>query len=81
MRPHAVLVNTALGNPLLTLPNTVITPHTAGYSDEYVERSWQLSVETALDLFRGKWPRSCVNCEVHPRWPLTQYSLSRRRGR
>jgi D-3-phosphoglycerate dehydrogenase len=61
----------ALGNPLLTLPNTVITPHIAGYSDEYVERSWQLSVETALDLVRGKWPRSCVNREVHPRWPLT----------
>jgi D-3-phosphoglycerate dehydrogenase len=67
----------ALDNPLLTLPNTVLTPHISGYSDEYLVRSWQLSVETALDLARGEWPRSCVNREVQPRWTLTENHAAR----
>jgi len=59
-------------NPLFGLENVVITPHIAGYSDEHLENSWRLSVETALNLFNGRWPRSCVNPEVKPRWNLVR---------
>ena len=58
-------------NPLLGLNNVVITPHIAAYSDEYVDASWQFSTEAALDLARGRWPRSYVNRNVKPRWQLS----------
>jgi D-3-phosphoglycerate dehydrogenase len=58
-------------NPLLQFENVVITPHLGGYSDQYLPNCWQLSMETAIDLMKGKWPRSCVNPEVQPRWNLT----------
>lgn len=57
-------------NPLFGLDNVVITPHIAGYSDESLEDSWRLSVETVLDLAQGRWPRSYVNHDVKPRWRL-----------
>ena len=59
-------------NPLFQFDNVVITPHIAGYSDQYLPNSWRLSMETAIDLWKGKWPRSCVNPEVQPRWDLTR---------
>jgi D-3-phosphoglycerate dehydrogenase len=59
-------------NPLLKLDNVVITPHIGGYSDHYLPNSWRLSVDTATDLWNGKWPKSCVNPEVKPRWNLTR---------
>jgi gluconate 2-dehydrogenase len=58
-------------NPLLQFENVVITPHLGGYSDQYLPNCWRLSMETAIDLSKGKWPRSCVNPEVQPRWNLT----------
>ncbi len=60
----------AADNPLFDLDNVVVTPHIAGYSDESLENSWRLSVETVLDLAGGRWPRSYVNPEVKPRWQL-----------
>ena len=59
-------------NPLFQFDNVVITPHLAGYSDQYLPNSWRLSMETAIDLSQGKWPRSCVNPEVRARWKLTR---------
>ena len=58
------------GNPLLQFENVVITPHLGGYSDQSLPNCWRLSMETAIDLSKGKWPRSCVNPEVQPRWNL-----------
>jgi D-3-phosphoglycerate dehydrogenase len=58
-------------NPLLRLNNVVITSHIAAYSDEYVDVCWQFSTEAALDLARGRWPRSYVNRDVKPRWQLS----------
>ncbi len=55
-------------NPLLKLSNIVVTPHIAGYSDEFWNNFWKLSVETAIDLSKGQWPRSYVNHDVKPRW-------------
>jgi len=54
-------------NPLLELDNTVITPHIAALSADFVEKSWRLSVETVLDLAAGRRPASCVNRPVKPR--------------
>lgn len=59
-------------NPLWQFENVVITPHLGGYSDQYLPNCWRLSMETAIDLWKGKWPRSCVNPEVQPRWNLTR---------
>jgi D-3-phosphoglycerate dehydrogenase / 2-oxoglutarate reductase len=55
-------------NPLLKLDNVVVTPPIAGYSDVLWQNFWKYSVETAIDLSKRCWPRSCVNPEVRPRW-------------
>ena len=60
----------AVDNPLFSLDNVVITPHIAGYTDQSLDDSWRLSVETALALAEGRWPRSYVNQDVTPRWRL-----------
>ncbi|HZQ07134.1 MAG TPA: C-terminal binding protein [Anaerolineae bacterium] len=57
-------------NPLLKLDNIVLTPHIAAYSDEYFNEAWRLSVETAIALSRGQFPRSYVNHDVKPKWGL-----------
>lgn len=57
-------------NPLFQLENVVVTPHIGGYSNYSMQRAWQLSLETAIDLSQGRWPRSVVNPAVKPRWNL-----------
>ena len=58
-------------NPLLSLKNVVLTPHIAGFSDDYLRESWHFSVDTVVALAHQHWPRSCVNRKVRPRWNLT----------
>jgi D-3-phosphoglycerate dehydrogenase / 2-oxoglutarate reductase len=62
----------APNHPFYGLSNVVLTPHISGYSDEYLANSWNQSVEAALDLARGRWPRSVVNRQVVPRWALAE---------
>jgi len=57
-------------NPLFQLENVVVTPHIGGYSNYSMQRAWQLSLEAAIDLSQGRWPRSVVNPAVKPRWKL-----------
>ena len=57
-------------NPLFKLNNAVLTPHIAGHSDEDLEFCFQLSVEAAIALAQGHWPRSYVNHGVTPRMKL-----------
>ncbi len=54
-------------DPLLGFDNVVVSPHTAGVSDESMELTWRLSVEACIDLANGYYPRSYVNHEVQPR--------------
>lgn len=59
-------------NPLLKMDNVVVTPHVAGYSDVFLDSFWRYSVDTLVDLAAGRWPRSCVNPSVKPRWSLSR---------
>jgi D-3-phosphoglycerate dehydrogenase len=64
-------------NPLLTMENVVLTPHIAGYSDIFHDGYWRYSVETAIALADGKWPRSPLNrAGITPRWQLADVEWS-----
>ena len=57
-------------NPLLELDNVVITPHIAGYTDQFVEDFWRHSVKAVHALAGHRWPASYVNRDVKPRWEM-----------
>lgn len=57
-------------NPLIGLPNIVVTAHVAGFHATMFDDFWRLSIETVADLSAGRWPASVVNSQVDPRWPL-----------
>ncbi len=61
---------TPTDNPLLSMNNVVVTPHIAGYNDLFWGNFWEYSVETVIDLSKGRLPRSYVNRDVKPRWQL-----------
>src|SRR6266436_6886906 len=49
----------AMDDPLLTLPNVVITPHIGSASHATRLKMAQLAVDNLLDVFAGKMPRHC----------------------
>jgi D-3-phosphoglycerate dehydrogenase len=60
----------AKDNPLRTMPNVVITPQVAYYSEEaYLESRRRVSQEVAA-ILRGRRPRNCVNPAVLERLSL-----------
>jgi phosphoglycerate dehydrogenase-like enzyme len=61
----------AKDNPLLTLENVILTPHSASQSGDGMEPRWRASVEALLALARRRWPPSCVNRHVKPVYELT----------
>ncbi len=67
-------------NPLLEMPNVVITPHVASATSRMrPETRRRVGREVALVL-KGKWPMSCVNPTVLPRTALERwqpYPMSR----
>jgi D-3-phosphoglycerate dehydrogenase len=54
-------------NPLLTLPNVLLTPHTAGHGDGSMADNRQQSVDQVLRFLGGQWPTVLVNPEVKAR--------------
>jgi D-3-phosphoglycerate dehydrogenase len=62
----------AADDPLLHLPNVVLTPHSAAYSDTGIRELRRRTGEAAADVLRGVWPRGVANADVTPRYPLNQ---------
>jgi D-3-phosphoglycerate dehydrogenase len=60
----------ATDDPMLILPNVVLTPHAAAYSDHGIRELRRRTGEAAADVLRGTWPRGLANPEVSPRFPL-----------
>jgi len=58
------------GNELLSLPNVILTPHTAALTEECVTRMAVAGAERVVDLFDGFTPDNVANPEVlsHERW-------------
>ena len=60
----------AIDHPLRTMPQAVLTPHIAYYSEEAMADLRQKVVRNVLDVLNGFWPESVVNPNVKPRIPL-----------
>ena len=59
-------------DPLIGLPNTLVTPHSAGYHPELMEQFCRLAVATVIDISQKRWPVSYVNPGLVPRWEMEQ---------
>ena len=54
-------------DPLLELPNVVITPHIGSASHATRLKMAELAVENLIDVFEGRRPRKCANPAVRMR--------------
>ena len=57
-------------DPLIGLPNTLVTPHSAGYHPALMEHFCRLAVAAIIDMSQKRWPVSYVNPGVEPRWEM-----------
>jgi glyoxylate reductase len=57
----------AMDDPLLQLPNVVITPHVGSASHATRLRMAELAVDNLIDAFEGRRPRHCANPAVRMR--------------
>ncbi|MFM8356685.1 MAG: C-terminal binding protein [Gammaproteobacteria bacterium] len=67
-------------NPLLTMPNVVVTPHVASASTRMRPETRRRAAREVALVLRGRWPMSCVNPTVLPRVSLERwqpYPMSR----
>jgi D-3-phosphoglycerate dehydrogenase len=55
---------TAPDNPLYGLPNVVLTPHAAGYSDHSITRGRQMAATEMARMLNGSYPTNLLNPEV-----------------
>jgi D-3-phosphoglycerate dehydrogenase len=54
-------------NPLLAMPNVLLTPHTAGYGADSLADNRRDTVDEVLRVMAGEWPRALVNPDVRAR--------------
>ncbi len=55
-------------HPLFRMDNVVLTPHIAGYSDEFLPNFWSHSVRTLIEMSHNRLPLWWVNSTARPRW-------------
>jgi len=57
------------GNPLLGLPNVVLSPHIAGTDHQSMSDMAELAARTIVELHQNRWPGACVvNRELEEGW-------------
>ena len=59
-----------LDHPFLGMDNVLLTPHTAGTTEESFHRLHVSACDRVEQLLRGQWPDHVVNPEVRPRAAL-----------
>jgi D-3-phosphoglycerate dehydrogenase / 2-oxoglutarate reductase len=56
-------------NPLLGLPNVIMSPHIAGTDTLSMQDMADLAASTVVELFHNRWPAECVvNSELRASW-------------
>jgi lactate dehydrogenase-like 2-hydroxyacid dehydrogenase len=65
-------------DPLLTLPNVIVTPHIASASVATRSRMAMLAAENLVAALEGKIPKHTVNREIGRRWRARVQAIRRR---
>ena len=63
---------TPVDNPLLELENVIVTPHLSSTSDLFPGEIWKDIYRSLIDLAAHRRPKSVVNGNVVPRWPIQE---------
>ena len=63
-------------NPILKLDNVIVTAHAMGFTDEFLNRVWEIIAKQISQLMRGERPDGVVNREVWDQ-PKFQSKLKR----
>jgi phosphoglycerate dehydrogenase-like enzyme len=57
------------GNPLLGLPNVILSPHVAGTDHQSMSDMAELAARTIVELYHNRWPAACVvNRQLQDGW-------------